>query len=433
MKSLRISVGVACQASEAALLKTKKEIKTLREFNCLAMYFTETIIIAPFATDESFFFLNNKISMSKILFIILGFAVFILLLLLGLWLSPLSESKTKPNPAASDNAVKVVCFFPGWNTNNVPQDEQLLFLKERFPFAEIKVRYWDSKREWNTARKNADRFGKNIGDELATLSESELQTLVLVGHSLGGRVVVRALAHLSDHQKMARRAILLGAAIDQSDQEILKATHAVMTPIANYYNPKDATLKILYQAAELKPALGCIGNKDIQGLEEFEIPRDLPPHRFSLPDSIVAASDSNHENTRELSLNEKDSQVENDQFAAIEESITLEDFERYNQWIREHEMELNTPHSFVQEVTLSDHGDEQFTMDQNGKPIVRATVFGYTFSNFYNHYSYVYLTFFLNKHFHLFLNDTIFGRNRSIKQRTADCPFFPKLLSECVS
>ena len=89
-----------------------------------------------------------------------------------------------------------VVYIPGWHRCARGEDEALRFVEAAFPGAEVSAWDWDGNCAWRKARGNADAAAERLADELAALADEERGRLTLVGHSLGGRIVVRALARL---------------------------------------------------------------------------------------------------------------------------------------------------------------------------------------------------------------------------------------------
>ncbi|MBR6436151.1 MAG: alpha/beta hydrolase [Thermoguttaceae bacterium] len=76
------------------------------------------------------------------------------------------------------------------------------------------------------------------------LTSSQRQNLILIGHSLGGNIIIRTLAHLSYQNLSIKSAVLLGAAIENMNRNILLAMEATQKPISSMVNPDDTALKV---------------------------------------------------------------------------------------------------------------------------------------------------------------------------------------------
>lgn len=121
--------------------------------------------------------------------------------------------------------------------------------------------YWNGNEKWRKSLKNADSQWAMLSRELERMPESVRTNVTLVGHSLGARIVVRALANLAGRGMKVRQGILLGAAIRSDDPDLQRIGGASVRPVLNLRNPNDVTLKYIYRVAggEKGPALGVTG------------------------------------------------------------------------------------------------------------------------------------------------------------------------------
>lgn len=104
-----------------------------------------------------------------------------------------------------------------------------------------------AKNPWHVARVRADKTGVIVGDILARFEGD----VVLVGHSLGGRVMATAVQTLSKARKgkKVRDLRILGAAIGQNfDWESVASTTSGY--VVNYFSRNDGVLKNAYKIAE---------------------------------------------------------------------------------------------------------------------------------------------------------------------------------------
>jgi pimeloyl-ACP methyl ester carboxylesterase len=123
-----------------------------------------------------------------------------------------------------------------------------------------------AKNPWHVAKNRADKTGVVLADLLARTDQG---SYVLVGHSLGARVMVVAAQTLGTKADGPRveAAHLTGAAIGaKSDWDTLTAR--VNDAVYNYYSSNDTVLKYLYSVA--------MGGQRAAGLIGFTpIPRKL--------------------------------------------------------------------------------------------------------------------------------------------------------------
>lgn len=111
---------------------------------------------------------------------------------------------------------------------------------------------------WIKALNDIDPTAILLAKKISILPSRERQKLILIGHSLGGNIVIRTLAHLSQHNCSIHSAVLLGAAISNTDENIPLATNATIEPIHSMINPNDEALKD-YQMVTGNLALGRTG------------------------------------------------------------------------------------------------------------------------------------------------------------------------------
>ncbi len=154
-----------------------------------------------------------------------------------------------------------VMYVPGWHRCARGEDEALRFVAAAFPEAEVSAYDWDGNCVWRKARGNADAAAESLADELIALSAVERERLTLVGHSLGGRIVVRALARLGRRGMKVRRAVVMATAIPADDADIADFAAATLEPVEIVCNERDTMLKFGYRpfGGEKSAALGAVG------------------------------------------------------------------------------------------------------------------------------------------------------------------------------
>ena len=122
------------------------------------------------------------------------------------------------------NAAETAIFVPGWCRNGGDSAQELALLAEAFPGARCEAHPWEGDGvDFWACRDEADAEGRRLGAALAALPEEERAGLSRVGHSLGARVVVRALAALAAEGRTVRTAALLGAALPEDDPDLAAA------------------------------------------------------------------------------------------------------------------------------------------------------------------------------------------------------------------
>ena len=175
--------------------------------------------------------------------------------------------------------IERVVLCPGWQSEEAPVDEIVEILRPVFPRATFERCRWPSNAPWKTAREYVDGEGvERLAQFLSTLP-TEPAKIALIGHSLGARLTVRALARrVCCGEPPLGAAFLLGAAVDADDSELETAAKGVLAPLGNFYAAADRVLKYAYQTAEGRKPLGLRGAEgkwenyvdcEVSGDEEF--------------------------------------------------------------------------------------------------------------------------------------------------------------------
>jgi len=109
---------------------------------------------------------------------------------------------------------------------------------------------------WDRSVVEAEKFAKKLALEIESLSERDRERLVLVGHSLGGRIAVRALASFFRRNHLQiRQCVLAGAAMDFNDPDLTEAVFASSLPVCSLINPRDVMMNA-YRIADHRTGLG---------------------------------------------------------------------------------------------------------------------------------------------------------------------------------
>lgn len=195
------------------------------------------------------------------------------------------------------NDSPIIWYIPGLYSADDPQEKALQLLQEIYPSAqEITNIIWENQKgvniklesvvsqgisealndsnplqgliklamdavgsiseRWTNALNDVEPTSELLSKQIANnLSTQQHQNLILIGHSLGGNIVVRTLANLYRQKIRIRSALLLGAAIDNTNENILFAMRATHKPVYSLVNPEDAALKA-FQTITGRQALG---------------------------------------------------------------------------------------------------------------------------------------------------------------------------------
>lgn len=191
---------------------------------------------------------------------------------------------------AVPNSGDLVVFVPGWlNQDTIDAiDINGSHLANTFDDAlrdegftgESVVAMWDSTTIWTHAKLRSDDAGETLATWLEWNSDA-YDSVTLVGHSLGGRVVLEALTHLE--WVTVDSVALLGAAVDfdaacEDYEDVIE--EKVDREVYNYHTEDDSTVCTIYSIREFNSAIGC-GGGDCDGsswrwwLDEGELPENF--------------------------------------------------------------------------------------------------------------------------------------------------------------
>jgi hypothetical protein len=143
-------------------------------------------------------------------------------------------------------AAAEVFFVPGWRTGFHGRDGCVRVLRDVYPGCEISVKSWNSKQSWQTTKKNAVIHTEKLLNEILQMPEARRRELILVGHSIGAKIVVDILNELRRRGMMVHSSALLGGALLRDDPAIASSLEAIRFYCCIVYNPHDWVLKILF-------------------------------------------------------------------------------------------------------------------------------------------------------------------------------------------
>lgn len=176
-------------------------------------------------------------------------------------------------------ALAAVWYVPGWMRTSEPQQDVLPAMTNIYPQAEIEFKGWDGNRVmWSHAVESAEKEAWHLAYEIATMPLEQRTNLVVVGHSLGARIAVRALARLAEKNLRIRQAVLLAAALPYDDPDLALMGGGSSLPVMAVCNPDDVTLRYVYAlfGNEKTAAFGANGTlKPIPNVVEYVMPSNI--------------------------------------------------------------------------------------------------------------------------------------------------------------
>lgn len=177
----------------------------------------------------------------------------------------------------ADLPAEEIVFIPGWQTEFDSPEHYEKYLKTIFPKAAVTVLKWKSSCSWDQAKSNASDFVREVVKYIAGKPVREQRRIILVGHSLGGRIAAESAPHLAKKRIKIQQFILMGTAMDwKSDLKVIPSVSEGVS--INIFCRNDDALKIVYNNAEGHLAAGFCGLND------------PPAERFRQYESQVADS-----------------------------------------------------------------------------------------------------------------------------------------------
>ena len=172
-----------------------------------------------------------------------------------------------------------VWYVPGWMRTEKPREDVMTAMTNAFPGAKVEFKAWDGDRlVWPHAVESADKESWRFAFEAAMMPKEERENLVIVGHSLGGRITARILARLAENGLKVRQASLMAAAIPNEDPDLEKMGGGSKLPVMAVCNPDDITLRYVYSLAggEKAVAFGANGTlSQVDNVRECVMPKNI--------------------------------------------------------------------------------------------------------------------------------------------------------------
>ena len=152
-----------------------------------------------------------------------------------------------------------VFFVPGWRTGYTPRTGSVRIINYIYPGMPVSVKSWDSAVPYPLAVQNSGMYTIKLLDEILSMPETRRRELVIIGHSIGAKIVLDVLCVLAEKHLQIKEAVLLGGAFPYDDRRLWSALEAVRDRCINIWSPVDAVLHLLYPLSEGNVACGAVG------------------------------------------------------------------------------------------------------------------------------------------------------------------------------
>lgn len=139
----------------------------------------------------------------------------------------------------------ILWYFPGFGAGELPAVDKER-LKTFFSADQVVCKCWcSSYATWEESVAKVNIVSQSVVTEIQSLKPDERKDIVLVGHSLGGRVVAYSLAKLGELGISIHAAVLLAPAISSGDQYASKLCRGCNSIIL-VVGENDLVLKWIY-------------------------------------------------------------------------------------------------------------------------------------------------------------------------------------------
>ena len=163
-----------------------------------------------------------------------------------------------------------IWFIPGWKASDQQVGGYEKLIREIYKTS-VLVLEWDSNQSWEKSRDNSKVAAKKLVYRIDLLSQEQQKDLIIIGHSLGARVIANASKELSEKNIKIKRVIFLGAAIDYDAEELKYVSNISIEVPINVFSQDDGVLKYAYGNTENKVACGCFGTTKNNKFEQYSV------------------------------------------------------------------------------------------------------------------------------------------------------------------
>lgn len=141
----------------------------------------------------------------------------------------------------------------------------------------IRIPYILINNNWHLAIRNSKIAGEMLAQTLLTFQEKEF---ILVGHSLGARVIHNCLEFISKEKigTSIKEVHLLGGAVNSRDKKWNKTKGSVKTKYFNYFSKNDSVLKFAFGAIMIDRFPIGLHKVNLPDFENIDTTKDISGH-----------------------------------------------------------------------------------------------------------------------------------------------------------
>lgn len=178
-------------------------------------------------------------------------------------------------------------FVPGWQSQGTSYQTEIADIIEVLNWQYPNIHFhgqrcqWESffgfwngiKVSYQSAVKNTEKAGEDLYHQILQLPKQTQKNLVLVGHSLGCRVIANASALLEAKNIKIKQVIFFAAAITDDNPKIKSVLHCSTEAVLSFIHPQDGAL-MAARCNEKKVMLGLGSLKKRNKLRELLIAKN---------------------------------------------------------------------------------------------------------------------------------------------------------------
>lgn len=183
------------------------------------------------------------------------------------------------NPRPDDLVFVYIHGFGGEKKSPAFCENMESFIKEKGLACRVENYLWDSVKvavlkagaSWRESEKRADQEAKKFKTEVIDRLEKGNTPYVLVGYSVGSRVVLRALEASGGNLKQLKGVYFLGSAMTK-DTTLAKDVLPSGMKIINYHSPlKDSVHQLAFSFMNTEDAGGRVGFDDAKVFDNYRV------------------------------------------------------------------------------------------------------------------------------------------------------------------
>ncbi len=164
-----------------------------------------------------------------------------------------------------------IWFIPGWLHTKTPTGKYSQLLENTFG-EKVHIYSWKADESWSKAKEEVTKEAQRLARKISQCPKKQRCEMILVGHSLGARMIAEASQELMNMNIRIKQVILLGAAVAFDAPQLKNIERIVKETPVNIFNKEDSVLRSVFNLRENTFACGFIGIAGNTSFLQFEVP-----------------------------------------------------------------------------------------------------------------------------------------------------------------